>query len=311
MKHDVYCDYEFLEEFINQLKGKDLIEYLNSGDDYGIDLYRLLFNSSKIELNKTAEEINQLSNTNPYFKKLLKSQSLISSNINTSTLDFEQIMPNMVFFLGISQIEAEKLREKYGMWFFSKANLTETKKLFVLENHNFNTSKENPFKDFGFFYSYRHPCNSLVITDDYFFTSGNTFDENAVEKYLKPILRRIIPQKLEVDFQITIISTQKYFTVDEKRIKDILNIVKPEGIRIKLNFINFDFHERHIFTNYYKITADKGLKTKFGEKNAFEFRTIFCSKTVDLDYVNKLAFSKTLLTQQTVKGDSFKNRLLQ
>ena len=311
MKHDVYCDYEFLEEFINQLKGKDLIEYLNSGDDYGIDLYRLLFNASKIELNKSNEEIIQLSKKNPYINKLLRSGSLKESNIDISTLDFDKIKPNMVFFLGSSQIEAERLREKYGMWFFSKANLTETKKLFVLESHNFNTAKENQFKDFGFFYNYRHPCNSLVITDEYFFTSGNTFDENAVEKYLKPILRRIIPQKLEVDFQITIIATQKYFEVDKKKIEDILRIVQPEGIIIKLNFVNFDFHERHIFTNYYKITVDKGLKVKFKEKNAFEFRTIFYSKTVDLDYINKLAFSKTLLTQQTVNGDVFKNRLLQ
>lgn len=318
MKNDIYCQYEFLDAFINQLKGKDLIEYLNSGDDYGIDLYRLLFNSSKIELNKSDEEIIQLSKVNPYINKLFKSQSLKSSHINVSNLIFEEIKPNMIFFLENSPLEVEKLQEKYGMWFFSKDKMSNTKELFKLMNHNF--SVRTPFKDFDFFYKYHHPCNALILTDDYFFTTTIGYDENAIEKNLKPILKRILPKKLGVDFQITMILSPKNVSLDFDKIQSsIKEITTTYGYNVRINFIVSNFHERHIFTNYFKITSDKGFKniikgTKSDtfklqhDKNSFEFRSIFHS--YDEDYFAKIVECKSKYEYGSKKGDDFKNRLL-
>ena len=322
MKNDIYCQYEFLESFINQLKGKDIIEYLNSGDDYGIDLYRLLFNSSKIELDKSDEEIIQLSKVNPYINKLFKSQSLKPSHINVPNLIFEEIKPNTIFFLKNSQLEVEKLQEKYGMWFFSKDRMRNTKELFKLMNHNFSSSLETPFKNFDFFHKYRHPCNALILTDDYFFTSNNKYDENAIEKNLKPILKQILPKKLGVNFQITMILSPNSVSLDFDKIQLVIEeITATYAYEIKINFIVSNFHERHIFTNYYKITTDKGFKnlvknnTWVHDKNSFEFRSIFHSN--DEDYLAKIeeCNSKEKDSSRNTKnktnvGDNFKNRLL-
>ncbi|MFN3850859.1 MAG: hypothetical protein ACK4NY_15605 [Spirosomataceae bacterium] len=325
MKHDIYCDYEFLEEFINQLKGKDLIEYLNSADDYGVDLFRLFFNGSKIELNKSNEEIIQLSKINPYINKLLKSGSLKESKIDVLDLDFEKISPNMPFFLEKPQIETEKLIEKYGMWFFSKDRMSNVRQLFKLQSHNF-TSRNN-FKNFDFFQKYQHPCNALILTDDYFFTikKGNDkiYDENAIEKNLKPILKRILPKKLGIDFQLTIILSPNDTNIDFNKIKSAIeDTTSLYEYPVKINFIKSNFHERHIFTNYYKITADKGFKNLVKDvrndtfkwdhpKNSFEFRSIFYSITKDEDYLEKIAECKDRDEKGSKVGDSFKNRLLQ
>lgn len=320
MKNDIYCQYEFLDFFINQLKGKDLIEYLNSGNDYGIDLYRLLFNSSRVQLDKSTEEIIQLSKVNPYVNKLLKSQSLKPSLIKIPSLIFDAINPNMIFFLAISQLDAEKLQEKYGMWFFSKDNIGKVKELFRFMNHNF--SSRNEFQNFDFFHKYCHPCNALIMTDDYFFTTGKVYDESAISKNLSPILKRILPKKLGVDFQITIISSPKDVSLDFNKIhKSIKEITMTYNYDIKVNFVVSNFHERHIFTNYYKITADKGFKN-IGkndnwvyDKNSFEFRSIFHSN--DEDYLAKIEECKRKETNssrvarnKTNEGDDFKNRLL-
>jgi hypothetical protein len=325
MKHDVYCDYEFLEEFINQLKGKDLIEYLNSADDYGIDLFRLFFNGSKMELNKTNEEINRLSKTNPYINKLIKSGSLKESHIDISDLDFEKINPNMAFFLEKPQVEVEKLKEKYGMWFFSKDKMSNVKELFRLNNYNF--TSRNPFINFDFFKQHQHPCNALILTDDYFFTikRGNNkiYDENTIEKNLKPILRKVLPEKLEMDFHFTIILSPNDTSLDFAKIEsDIKNFTKSYSYEVKVNFIKWNFHERHIFTNYFKITSDKGFKNLIKEpkngnfkwehsKNSFEFRSIFYSITKDNDYLEKIEECKVLNKEKNKVGDNFTNRLLQ
>lgn len=321
MKHPVFCDFTFLEEFINHLKDKDLIEYLNSDDDYGIDLYRLLFKSSNIEIDKTSEEIIQLSKVNPYIKLLFKSQSLKSSQINVSSLIFEEIKANMIFFLKNSQLEVERLQEKYGMWFFSKDKMSNTKDLFKLMNHNFSLSQETPFKNFDFFHKYRHPCNAIILTDDYFFTTKIGYDESAIEKNLKPILKQILPKKLGVSFQITIILSPNNVSLDFDKIQfSIDEITNTYDYQVKINFMVSNFHERHIFTNYYKITADKGFKNidrnnawvKVIDKNSFEFRSIFYSN--DKDYLAKIEECKNREKDskrgKTNIGDEFKNRLL-
>ena len=204
------------------------------------------------------------------------------------------------------------------MWFFSKDKMSNTKELFKLMNHNF--SSRDYFKNFDFFHKYQHPCNALILTDDYFFTTKKEYDENAIEKNLKPILKRILPKKLEVSFQITIITSPNSVSLDFNKIQSsIQEIMNSYNYEIKVNFIKSNFHERHIFTNYYKITADKGFKniiknTKNDtfkwehDKNSFEFRSIFYSN--DEDYLAKIAECKSKYENGSKVGDDFKNRLL-
>lgn len=329
MKHPVFCDFAFLEGFINYLKGKDLIEYLNSGDDYGIDLYRLLFKSSNIEIDKTPEEIIQLSKINPYINILLKSQSIkttkVYETLDNATFLVDEIHPNAIFLIGKPKWEVIKLEEKYGLFFVSKDEMIKSKRLFRLQNESFSDRKK--IKDFEFFKQNQHPCNALILTDDYFFicgTRGNKiYDSNAVEINLKPILKRLLPEKLAIDFHFTIILSPNDVSLDFNKVRsDIKLITDKYNYKILINFIQYNFHERHIFTNYYKITADKGFRNLVKNskndgirwehpKNSFEFRSLFYSISKDNDYLEKIEECKSLHNDYQEIGDDFTNRLLQ
>ena len=326
MKHPVFCDSDFFDTFIDKLKGLDLVEYLNSDDDYGIDLFRLLFNSSIIHTNLTNEEI--VASKNPYINKLRKNQSIKASEIyetiNNETFSINAVHPSSLFLLGKTKIEISKLQEKYGLFFISKDEMNKSKELFKLKNQSF--SSRNPFRNFDFFKQYQHPCNALILTDDYFFTTGlkgkKEYDQNSIEKNLKPILKRILTEKLEIDFHFTIILSPNDASLDFKKIEsDIKTITGAYNYEIKVNFIKWNFHERHIFTNYYKITTDKGFKNFIKDpksdnfkwehpKNSFEFRSIFYSISKDNDYLEKIEECKSLDREKSKVGDNFTNRLL-
>lgn len=325
MKHPVFCDFAFLEGFINYLKGKDLIEYLNSGDDYGVDLYKLLFKSSNIEIDKTLEEIEKLAKTNPYINALVKSQSLkptkVYETLDNATFLVDEIHPNALFLIGKPKWEVIKLEEKYGLFFISKDEMIKSKRLFRLQNESF--SNRNKFKDFEFFKQNQHPCNALILTDDYCFAEKNDELQVVLEKNIFPILSKILPKKLEIDFHITFIACPKGENWNHELI--ISKIKAKTGnypYKVMINFIQYNFHERHIFTNYYKITADKGFRNLVKNakndgirwehtKNSFEFRSVFYSISKDNDYLEKIEECKSLHNAHQKIGDNFTNRLLQ
>ena len=323
MKHPVFCDSDFFDTFIDKLSGVSLVEYLNGDDDYGIDLYRLLFSSSIIHTNLTNDEI--VASKNPYINKLRKNQSIKTSEIyetiNDETFSIDKIHPSSIFLIGRNKIEVNKLQEKYGLFFISKDEMSKSKELFKLKSNSF--SSRNPFRNFDFFKQYQHPCNALILTDDYFFSNRiGGYDENSVEKNLKPILKRLLPEILAIDFHFTIILSPNGTNLDFVRIKsDIEVITRTYSYEIKINFIKSNFHERHIFTNFYKITTDKGFKNLVKDtntdnfkwehpKNSFEFRSIFYSISKDNDYIEKIEQCKFLDNEKSKEGDNFTNRLL-
>jgi hypothetical protein len=157
--------------------------------------------------------------------------------------------------------------------------------------HNNNISDILPFitakpksinkKDNGcwdFLDSIKHPCNSLVILDDYILTDSNELiEENLVE-----LLKKIMPLKLNqnLEFQITIIGENQGIKLIDKKNKILKKLNNFYSYPINLSIIPEKIHDRRIFTNYYWIISGYGFTLfqdkKVKKETSFTFIPIFC-----------------------------------
>lgn len=316
MKHKIYCESDFLESFISSLQDVDLLDFLQDGDFNTLKLYKLFFEHSVIEVDLSDEEIKTKIEQNPYFKKLIRNQAIKSSKSNLE--DFDSLKQNSAFFLERQDWEAEKYQEKHGLWFFGKDYLNRIGLFFKSQDFSFN--KKNRFKNFDFVYPFKHPVNAMVITDDYLFNDSKQYDKVSIEQNLIPIIKKFANSKIEADFQLTIISCPKNFSLDiDLIVSEIKQKLSSFAQNIRVNFVNYNFHARYIFTNQFFIKSDKGFrnitKNKYGRlgscnvKNDFDIKSVYNSGQRDHSYVSNLLYCKELSSNYILHGDQFENRL--
>ena len=298
-KIEIYCQKEFLDNFIEKMKNFNLVDGNLSSFGYIYNLYLLFFKNyhTKIYSDLTNQEI--CSHSNPYIKLLYKNQK-----IESKTKDFIEVLQEnkqkpffesirdqtKFFFLDISPNLAERIEEKFGYIVISKDKIESIEKYFI--SHRISLSNKL-INNWDFVRNYKHPCNSIVITDDYLGKTGQDIRDNIV-----PLLRRIMPSRLDTIFHLTIIGFSKLTNEQFKEVKNELeSSFKNNRYPVCLYIIQHSYHDRFLFTNYYHFSCGQGfnmVKAKKGKKVVGEY------------YSSILDAVSIALTNSSDVGNSFK-----
>lgn len=209
------------------------------------------------------------------------------------------------------------INQQFGCLFVSTSTLDRADLLFYAEPFRINRSQQ----DWSVLEKIKHPCNALILTDNYLFTN-DIAHENIVS-----ILLALMPDELlgGIDFHLTIIGySDKDRSSVQRQADEVLTLLKAKfTYPIRLTIIRADHHGRYIHTNYFRIFSEKG----FG---LFKNRSISSNNETSLDcqpitlsgrYANVLstrndelqkcvAINRTERMPDKIAGDR-RNRLLQ
>jgi hypothetical protein len=166
--------------------------------------------------------------------------------------------PKLVFVDGIPL----DIDQRFGCFWTSSATLQKADFLFHTEP--FRILREQ--KDWSILSKIKHPCNALVLTDNYLFQNDRTHENIA------SILSSLMPDVLEDGFvfELTIIGYPHQPTKPddpESIIRDLTQKAKAIGdllkkrftYQISLSVIPKYHHGRYIHTNYFRIISEKGF----------------------------------------------------
>lgn len=270
-KFVIYCQLSCLEEIYAQIE-TPIKDFLAMENLVWANLLNLLLQHSELFVDMTDEEIK--ASTNPYVQRLLLSQ-----RINSSKEEFEKfgnekennilldIPPQALFFLDKTPKECKNLEEDFGMLFISKMELVQ-KAAWLFQWGLHSEKKGSVSKNWNFLKEFKHPCNSLVLADNYVLKDEKLWAEN-----LLLILKYLLPEKLNKQtFQLTILTEiderdiEKRFTALEKLIKFSYKITCCV-IRTS------DIHDRNIITNYAWLSSGYGF-TLFSAKKVTKSTTL-------------------------------------
>lgn len=114
-------------------------------------------------------------------------------------------------------------------------------------------------RDWSSLKNIRHPCNALVVTDNYLFSDKDTYLEN-----IKSICENLMPATLanEFKFDVTLIGydAKNDFRPIQDQHKALVDYFRDKfSYSINLTIIRDTYHDRSIFTNYYRITSGNGF----------------------------------------------------
>lgn len=297
-KIEIYCQQEFLDSFIQKMNNFNLIDE-SSSFGYIYNMYLLIFknNHTKIYSDLTNQEI--CLHSNPYIKSLRK-----NNKIESKTKDFIEVIQEKTqkdffenienctkfFFLNISPNLAERIEEKFGYIVISKDKIETIEQYFTFHRISLSNKLTN---NWDFVRNYKHPCNSIVITDDHLGKTGQDIRDNII-----PLLRRIMPSKLDTTFHLTIIGFSKLTKEQFEEVKNELeSSFKSNRYPVCLYIIQHSYHDRFLFTNYYHFSCGQGFNMVKAEKG---------KKVVGKYYSSILDAVSIALTNSSDVGNSFK-----
>ena len=157
--------------------------------------------------------------------------------------------PKLVFADDVSLA----IDQKFGCFHASTASLEKADFLFHAEELRMDGSQ----RDWSILKQIKHPCNALVLTDNYLFSSNQPLEN------IQSICVHLMPESLaELSFDLTIIGCDKnrdripLMTFYEPLLKYLQN---QFSYPINLTIIRALHHDRYIFTNYYRIASGAGF----------------------------------------------------
>lgn len=170
--------------------------------------------------------------------------------IDCQSVDFHRSGTLKLFFVDSISLE---ITERFGCFAVSTTKLEEADWLFYTEPFRIDHKQ----RDWSILKKIKHPCNAIVITDNYLLVNDKTL-ENTLS-----ILSQLMPDTLTdgFTFHLTIIG---YSAKDNSNIKaqakEILEALRRIFLyNISLSIIRADHHGRYIHTNYYRIISEKGF----------------------------------------------------
>jgi hypothetical protein len=213
-----------------------------------------LFRSSNIYTNDKIEDLDLHQNfgidkdfKSVLFREIIKNNVFESArklNLEKKLEDFDQ--SDFCFFTTENQNICLAKTEKEGRIHHS-SNFLENN--FFL-NNSFPSEETN--QDISKIDKLYHPCNSLVILDCYFFT-----DFAKKKKNFFDFLHKIIPQKIELQFELDIIvdNPQNSLLVSSIYNEILIEFSNKLSLHIYLPFkLKNKVSDRYILTNYSVIT---------------------------------------------------------
>jgi hypothetical protein len=261
----VYCSVGFLNsmyERINQPISK-WVEDDNIGSIQ--KLYKLIHHKAKVVLDKDISVFFDTESTsyNPNFKKLIKSGKLpkISpedfKSINQKDSDFfnNKLPATAIIFTDLGKDDTNAIELLYGVMAFSSEEITTAGFIFC---SGLELLVRNQRQDWSFIRKYKHPFNSLILSDAYILSTQDSRNN------LKIMLQNILPEELSITFDLTIISDR-----NDRGLPGNLNVVYDEltsflkqqfSYEINLNLVISPIHDRNFVTNYLFCSSGYGFE---------------------------------------------------
>ena len=202
-----------------------------------------------------------------YFDKII-------DNLNSSsTSNIDNL--SATYMLDKSVAECQNIEKKYGVVALNAKLVTDRRYLFKGDGFSLHKTIRYNLRYLTFKEKLSHPCNSLIIIDPYLLIERETSGDGEVyypgiSNNLESLLDAILPQKLEIDFYLTIISclnkSDEVKRVYEKIKKSLKRIRKELTVNLGLFYTDKgyyykieSFHSRHIISNTFAVDSEDGL----------------------------------------------------
>lgn len=180
------------------------------------------------------------------------------------------------YMLDEKKVECDYVEKKYGVVVICSSSLPRKRFLFDGDGFSLNKKKKYPSKYMSFKEKLQQPSNSMIVIDPYLLKAkdvdraNNTIVFPGINNNLEPLLNSILPQKLEIDYQLTIISSLDNPDDIKNAYEEIEKCLKRkrEYLTVRLSLIytatgyfywTESFHSRHILTNSFVVDSEDGL----------------------------------------------------
>lgn len=286
MRHTLYCEYNFLIDFFKNKPQSDSKDFLL--EDQKVEIWTkycgLFFSESCICVNISKDDFYK-DISHPFIKMLIKKKGEGEVKIkydNKYPKDFGVVSDKHAIFFCCDAEACNRWEEDYGMLFFSNNNLFDKAAHLFHQDSNFCTINEKTTDYWQSLKKYRHPCNFIVIIDNFIFKKERVCNEN-----LTSLFDALLPDKIKKTFSI-IIRTRKP-TIQDVNWEDWKEIIqcadwkdkvttyftdiickkrKKENFPFRIIFeeIKYSVHDRNLITNYYWLSSGYGFVLSDNEK---------------------------------------------
>mgnify|MGYP006292231423 CR=1 FL=1 len=285
-KIHLYVDSEFINTLDNEIKKP--IKDFKKGN---VANSKILVWQLYYLINESEDVIKHLDNiskkTNPNVKALIKNPKKKSRRKQSidNNQDYNKLNPNSVFLSSKNSQICEELSEKYGYIHISKDNFDKAQILF---SHNLVAIDEA--NNWDFMEQHKHPCNSMIIADNYLLSTSDNNNELEPVNNLLSILMQLLPDKLEITFQLLLV-TERGVQRDNEAIilklnEEVKQLFPKLKIAIKIETVD-GVHDRNILTNFYWFSSGYGFKPYKGSTNFFAYPITYAKQEIQTWYYNK------------------------
>jgi hypothetical protein len=275
-RQTLYCELDFLLRLIENrpadIPGNEIDEppELTNWKKYT----RLFLHNARIFVDAGRERFYDLMRTNKFFTTLLKQFQSNEIDLCFYPLEemdargedfFNEIDPHALFFIDSTE-KCRKLANDYGMIFISNEIRNDFAEcIFGYETDYVNISKkENKLRSWDFISRYKHPCNSLILSDNYILADNKKMKNNLLK-----LIDNLLPEKLERDFQLIILTGNPKGSLDIERryhfLSEHIHTLRDYRIDLKIIAKSVDNHDRNILTNYLWISSGFGFSIFKGQ----------------------------------------------
>lgn len=264
-KHEIYCQKGFLDSLHSKI-GPTLRDWLRQNGEFQ-SLYNMIRHRTELIIDLNKEEFLELCKKNPNYKILLKAGTvdIIPYPETFTQMDQDDYYfserSKEYYFLNRYNDCCLQLEMNHGLIFLGKDHDSDQLS-FLFNQDEMLINKNGSIKDWAFIKEYQHPCNAMIITDNYLLKNQR---EDDIELNLIQLLVNLIPQKLEMvnEFDLMIITKEvtainnKYDFIKEKLVQIFPYKFNLSMIQTTLG--DYDIHPRNIFTGYLWINSDIGF----------------------------------------------------
>lgn len=275
VKQKIYCDIDFLLKFF---RDRPILINDDLSDEEEFIKYEtwrkfrnIFLKDAVINLNISADKFFSISH--PFLDELKrrKGDGYIKLKFGeNSFVNFQDVDFHSLFFLADNN-KCLDLEEKYGLLFISNANYINRSNILFSSNTfcpiDINTN-------WSIMEAYRHPCNNIIIVDNYLFSKST----DVIKSNLYPLFKSLLPEKFKGIFKLNILSKKDEIKRESKYLNDnsveksiIDDIIKSLNLSYKVDVkfepANYGQHDRYILTNYYLFDCGYGFVLGVNEKS--------------------------------------------
>lgn len=273
MKIKTYSECKFLDEIFSNVPNNAFGELLLSSDNEISKwnfLFDLIYQKSELSLfDCKKEDLVLKAKYNPFYQKLIN-QSLSGStrlnfnnNLNPEKIDWKQVPFGSVhcYYKSLLNKPHNLLICNFDNWKDQIATISSAKSYQVSS-----VGRNNTFPGWSFLKTLNLPCDAAIIFDRYILKNSSDLENN-----LFAILSNLIPDKIQSEFQLTIMAKKSEcqdFTKAKNKIEAFLK--KNYDTKVKVGFVLADRdlpHDREILTNYYRISSGNSFNYFSSQNN--------------------------------------------